>query len=102
MRAARWLAFACVLFFALPAWAGTYVVTISGLGGEPDYEQRFEGNAKDMDRVFKSEGNQFHVITLYGPDTTKDKLTSTLQQVASEAKPDDDFVLILIGHGSFD
>ena len=102
MKRVRWLAIAWALFFALPAWAGTYVVTVAGLGGEPDYEQRFEGNAKDMDRVFKSEGSQFHATTLYGPDATKEKLTSALQQVASQAKPDDDFVLILIGHGSFD
>jgi hypothetical protein len=102
MRAARWVGFACLLLFALPAWASTYVVTIAGLGGEPDYEQRFEGNAKDIERVFKGEGEQFHATTLYGADATKEKLTAALQQVAAEAKPDDDFVLILIGHGSFD
>src|SRR5690348_10585830 len=102
MKAARWLGLVCLLLFALPVWAGTYVVTIAGLGGEPDYEQRFEGNAKDIERVFKSAGSQVHAITLYGDDGTKDKLTSALQQVASEAKADDDFVLIMIGHGSFD
>ncbi|HKQ87537.1 MAG TPA: hypothetical protein VJS43_12315 [Candidatus Acidoferrales bacterium] len=102
MKAARRLGLACLLLFALPAWAGTYVVTIAGLGGEPDYEQRFEGNAKDIERVFTSEGDQFHAVTLYGAEATKDKLTAALQQVASQAKPDDDFVLILIGHGSFD
>jgi hypothetical protein len=102
MRAARGIAFACLLLFALPTWAATYVVTVAGLGGEPDYEQRFEGNAKDLDRIFKSEGDQFHAITLYGPDGTRAKMTAALEQVAAEAKPDDDFVLIMIGHGSFD
>lgn len=102
MRPARWIALACLFLFALPAWASTYVVTIAGLGGEPDYDQRFTGNANDIDRVFKSEGDQFHAITITGADATKAKLTATLQQVAAEAKPDDDFVLILIGHGSFD
>jgi hypothetical protein len=90
------------LLAALPLRAATYVVTIAGLGGEPDYDQRFEGNAKDIDRVFKSEGDQFHAITLSGADATRVKLTQTLEQVASEAKADDDFVLILIGHGTFD
>ena len=102
MRSARWIALACLLFVALPAWAGTYVVTIAGLGGEPDYDQRFAGNAKDIDRVFTSEGEQFHSITITGADATKAKLTATLQQVAAEAKADDDFVLIMIGHGTFD
>ncbi len=102
MRTARWIGFACLLLFALPAWAATYVVTVAGLGGEPDYEQRFEGNAKDLDRIFKSEGDQFHAITLYGADGTRAKMTAALEQVATEAKPDDDFVLIMIGHGTFD
>lgn len=102
MKLARWFALACLLFVALPAWAGTYVVTIAGLGGEPDYDQRFTGNANDIDRVFKSEGDQFHSIEIAGADATKAKLTAALQQVAAEAKADDDFVLIMIGHGTFD
>ena len=102
MKAARWLGMACLLLFALPTWAATYVVTIAGLGGEPDYEQRFEGNAKDIDHVFKSEGEQFHAITIYGADATRAKMTAALEQVAGEAKADDDFVLVLIGHGTFD
>jgi hypothetical protein len=99
---ARVIGLAGLLLFALPAWAGTYVVTVAGLGGEPDYEQRFEGNAKDLDRVFKSEGDQFHEFTISGSDATKAHLTQVLGQVAGAAKADDDFVLILIGHGSFD
>jgi hypothetical protein len=93
---------ACLLFLALPAWAGTYVVTIAGLGGEPDYDQRFQGNAKDLDRVFKAAGDQIHATTITGSDATRAHLTQVLNQVAIEAKPADDFVLILIGHGSFD
>ncbi|MEI9973348.1 MAG: hypothetical protein WDO73_15670 [Ignavibacteriota bacterium] len=31
------------LLFALSAPAATFYLTISGLGGEPDYDQRFKG-----------------------------------------------------------
>jgi hypothetical protein len=93
---------AAALLLALPARGGTYVVTVAGLGGEADYEQRFTGIAKDVDRVFKSAGPDVHATTFTGADSTRAKLTQTLQQVASQAKPDDDFVLVLIGHGSFD
>ena len=104
MRLMRWMvaAAAFVLLAVIPAHAGTYIVTIAGLGGEPDYDQRFQGNAKDLDRVFKAAGESVHAVTLLGNDATKAKLTQALQQVAGEAKPDDDFVLILIGHGTFD
>jgi hypothetical protein len=102
MTRLRLVFLAGILLFALPVRAATYVVTIAGLGGEPDYDQRFQGNAKDLDRVFKSGGDQVHATTLSGTDATKARLTQALQQIASRAKPDDDFVLIMIGHGTFD
>lgn len=96
-----WLfAFVCAL--ALRAHAVVYYVTVAGLGGEPDYEQRFTAAAKDLDKVFKSAGNTAHVFTLTGPQATAAQLKDTLSSVARDAKADDDFVLILIGHGSFD
>jgi len=94
------LAFLCVL--ALQARAAVYYVTVAGLGGEPDYEQRFTAAAKDLDKVFKAAGNTAHVFTLTGAQATASQLKDTLGAVAHEAKADDDFVLILIGHGSFD
>ncbi len=47
------------------ARASTYYVTVAGLGGEPDYEQRFAAAAGDLDRVFKTAVGG-HVYTLSG------------------------------------
>ena len=99
------LAVLCVagsLFGARAAQAAPYYVTVAGLGGEPDYEQRFTALAKDLDKLFKSAASDAHVYTLTGADSTKAKLTDTLTQIAHEAKPEDQFMLILIGHGTFD
>jgi hypothetical protein len=93
-------AFVCAL--ALQARGAVYYVTVAGLGGEPDYEQRFTAAAKDLDKVFKAAGNTAHVFTLTGAQATASQLKDTLNAVAREAKAEDDFVLILIGHGSFD
>jgi hypothetical protein len=87
---------------SLPAQAASYFVTVAGLGGEPEYEQRFTSLAQDLDKLLKGSGGDLHVYTLKGEDGTRARLTETLTQVAHEAKPDDEFVLILIGHGSFD
>jgi hypothetical protein len=87
---------------ALPANAGTYFVSVAGLGGEPDYEQRFTAAANDLDKVLKASGGDVHVVTLIGAAATRAHLEETLGSVAREAKAEDDFVLILIGHGSFD
>jgi hypothetical protein len=85
-----------------PARAAVYYVTVAGLGGEPDYEQRFTAAAKDLDKVFKAAGSTAHVYTLTGAQATASQLRQTLGEVAREAQPADDFVLILIGHGSYD
>ena len=93
---------ACFAFSARPAQAAPYYVTVAGLGGEPDYEQRFTALAKDLDRIFKAAASDARVYTLTGGDSTKARLTDTLAQIAREAKPEDQFALILIGHGSYD
>jgi hypothetical protein len=99
------LALRCVVgglaLAALPMQASVYYVTVAGLGGEPDYEQRFTATAKDLDKVFKASSGA-HVYTLTGSQATRARLTETIAAVAREAKPEDDFVLTLIGHGSFD
>jgi hypothetical protein len=94
------LAVICAL--ELHAQADVYYVTVAGMGGEPDYEQRFTGAANDLDKVFKSAGATSHVFTLTGPQATASRLKETLSAIARDSKTDDDFVLILIGHGSFD
>lgn len=98
----RALLLLAIFAFALPARAATYIVIVAGLGGEPDYEQRFTAAANDLDRIFRAEGPSAHVTTLTGPQSTAAQLRDALTGVAYDAHPDDDFVLILIGHGSFD
>jgi hypothetical protein len=90
-----------LLLIAVPLRADVYYVTVAGLGGEPDYVQRFTATAKDLDKVYKASVGA-HVYTLTGNDSTRAKLTETMNSIAHEAKPEDDLVVTLIGHGSFD
>jgi hypothetical protein len=91
----------CCLSAYAAARAATFYVTVAGLGGEPDYEQRFTANAMDLDKVLRGSAGA-HVVTLTGSDATKLKMDAAISDAARAAKPDDDFVLTLIGHGSFD
>ena len=97
MKRALLLAMACTV--AIQARAATYCVIVAGLGDEPDYEQRFMAAAKELDRIFSPTA---HVYTLTGSQATATQLTEIMGAVARDAKGDDDFTLILIGHGSFD
>ena len=82
--------------------AATYCVTVAGLGGEPDYEQRFGAWAQDIDKTLKATGGDVHVETLHSAGATKAKLQETLNRLARQVTPQDSLVLMLIGHGAFD
>ncbi len=93
----------CTALSARPVQAAPCYVTVAGLGGEPDYEQRFTALAKESStrssRPRPATRTSIHFLVA---DATKAHLTDTLAQIARDAKPDDEFTLILIGHGSYD
>jgi hypothetical protein len=82
--------------------ATTFYVTVAGLGGEPEYEQRFATQAQEIDKLLRAGNPDAKVQTLHGPQATKAAVQNALAAVAKEAKPGDVFVLMLIGHGGFD
>lgn len=85
----------------LSAQAASFYLTVAGLGGEPDYEQRFTAWANDKGKLLAGEAGA-KVETLTGKDATKANILARLNSIASQAKADDTFVLLLIGHGTFD
>ncbi len=90
-----------LLIGAAALQASTYYVTIAGLGGEPEYDQRFSGWAKDIDKALKAAPDS-KVDTLYGPAATREAIRAAFSRIAKEAKPQDALVVTLIGHGTFD
>lgn len=97
------LAFLLFAMAALPpACAATFYVTVAGLGGTTDYVQRYTAAAQSLDAVFKQNAPSEDVFTLTGASSTRTNLAQTLNRVAAAAQPGDDFVLVLIGHGTYD
>jgi len=91
---------ALMLLAACSAPAATYYVTLAGLGGELDYTQRFKMWADDIDGSLKKAGNDNVVATLVAPQL--DQIKTRMATIASQAKPADSLVVILIGHGTYD
>jgi hypothetical protein len=99
IRVYSWL----LLFLLIPSLrAETFYLTVAGLGGEPEYDQRFSGWAKDIDKLLKSAEPNAKIVTLYGPDATKANVEAKLREFAKDAKAEDAIVVMMIGHGSFD
>ncbi|HUA92609.1 MAG TPA: hypothetical protein VL991_08585 [Terracidiphilus sp.] len=96
-----WIA-ALLSALVMQARAATYYVIVAGLGGEPDYDQRFTAAANDLHRIFSAEGPSAHIAVLTGAQATAAHLREAMGNVARDAKADDNFALILIGHGSYD
>jgi hypothetical protein len=99
-RGVKTIALLLVSAVCLPA--GTYYVTVAGLGGEPEFEQRFTGWAQSIERTLHSSSADAKIETLHGPAATRKRLQAMLERIASECRPEDDLVVILIGHGTFD
>ena len=105
MRATRrrtLLATAILLCLAPNIHAATYYLTIAGLGGEPDYEQRFAMWGGEIEAILKSAGTDAKVETLRGPSATRANVRAAFEKIAGQAKPEDALVVMLIGHGSYD
>ena len=63
---------------------------MAGLGGEPDYEQRFTMLATDTDKILRAGGQTDRIVeTLKGADATRAKLEAALSRIAGQAKPAD-------------
>ena len=70
---------------AMGANAANYYVTIAGLGGEEEYEQRFTGLAKEIDKLLKTSAGGGRVETLFGAAATKASV-SAISASANERK----------------
>jgi hypothetical protein len=55
-----------------------------------------------MDKALRVNGGDCHVETMSGAVATRQAIRETLGRIAMEAKADDAFALLLIGHGTYD
>jgi hypothetical protein len=91
-----------LMLAAVPAHATVYYVAVAGIGGEPDYEQRFNALIKDVSKILQESSGNVKVYALSSSEATRARITEVMGQVAAQAKPEDDFLLLLVGHGTFD
>ena len=106
MTRARAILFAVSLALSLgtqPALSAVRVLILSGLGGEPGYEQKFQTQAKAVASAASRSGAALKdIVTLSGEQARRTALDPELKKFASSVKNDDQVVVVLIGHGSFD
>jgi hypothetical protein len=101
-RRAAGLAFALALL-ARTANGGTQLVIVGGLGGAPEYEQRFAAQAGALAELGRGLTADPHAVrVLSGAAATREALRRTLAEAARQSAPGDSAVFIAIGHGTVD
>lgn len=80
--------------------ASTVQITVAGLGGEPDYEQRFTALAQEAHKLAGGAAAGSSLLT--GKDATKAQLKAAIEKAAGSLQAQDALVVLLIGHGTFD
>lgn len=96
----------CIAVFLLLAWgqaahAELYVVIVQGLGGVPQFEERFTEQREKIAAASQTLTPN-HVTAISGADATREALFSHFQELAGTLTADDRVAIYLIGHGSYD
>ncbi len=92
------------LLFPVFAWADSSALIIQGIAGSEQLEKKFTKWGTDTrDILVKEMGfSADRVLLLSGDSTRKDSITKAFQQLKQQIKPDDNFLIVFLGHGSFD
>jgi hypothetical protein len=86
------------------ALADSTAVIIQGIGGSEEHEKKFEKWAAETRDILVQEMgfSKERVLLLTGEATRKASVEKTFEQLKQQIRSDDNLVLFLIGHGSFD
>lgn len=92
-----------LLLAVSPAHAALRVFVVSGLGGEPEYERRFQEQAHAVAEAAKSSGaSPANIVVLTGERARRDSIQRELKAFAGATAKEDQVAIVLIGHGSYD
>lgn len=93
---------ACIaLAAAVPSLAAEYVIIVSGLGGEAEFQESFDEQAQQIQAAALSLGlDEGQVQLLQGANASKENILSAITNLNTDS--DDLLQLHIIGHGSFD
>lgn len=97
------LMLAAALGMAPAASATTRVLVISGIGGEPQYDERFSQWSEQVARASATAtGDSALVQRLSGKGARREQIQAALKEAASQLTAGDQFILVLLGHGTYD
>jgi len=86
-----------------PARAEAFFVVVSGIGGQPEYEQAFAEYAGAIgESARRTVGTSNNVTVLSGEQASRENFEQALTKLADAAGAADSIAVMLLGHGSYD
>jgi hypothetical protein len=82
--------------------AALYVTIVQGLGGLPEYDDKFADQAQKIYDASITLADASHVTSMAGDDATRSALLIHFQNLAESMNEDDRAAIYLVGHGSYD
>jgi hypothetical protein len=93
----------CSALFAWQAAAAVQVLIVAGLGGEPQFEERFAKLTQQIAAAsVTATGDAVSVLRLAGDSARREAIDKTFASLSGTLHAGDQFMLVLLGHGSFD
>jgi len=97
-----WMLAALLPAGLMTASAASHFVIVEGLGGAPEYDERFQEEAARVAAAARrSAGDDARVRLLRGAEARRDNLIKVFTELQS-LQEDDSLAVILIGHGTYD
>ena len=93
--------FACLVPLT-GADAATHYLIVSGLGGQPEYAERFEQQARDLAAAARASVTADNVIELSGAAATSEAIEAAFVTLSEATDASDSIAVFLLGHGSYD
>ncbi len=102
MKQLVWLPAVLLLLTSPLALASTVTVIVSGLGGNPEYVEKFERYADEVANVARAAAESPQDVILIRGDAAKRNVIMGILENLPVSNNSDVFLLYLIGHGSYD
>jgi len=94
--------FSVLLLSCISAQAAVYVTIVQGLGGQPEWDERFTEQFGKIRDASHSLADEDQVTDFSGPDATRENLLAHFRILSESMTSEDRAVIYLIGHGSYD
>lgn len=99
----RRLCIALAAWVAMPGLAATQVLVVSGIGGEAQFEERFGNWSETVAKASATAtGDVQRVQRLAGEAAKREAIEASIRAAAGSLREGDQFVLVLLGHGTYD